>query len=69
MLELSHAVISELMSEDGRPPRGIERVNYAEPGDNPDESALEDTEVVESSAASVDTSFVSLEDQESFASV
>ena len=56
------------MSEEGRPRRAIERVNYAEPGDNPDESALESTEVLDSSYASVDT-FVSVEEQESIVPV
>ena len=52
------------MSEEGRPRRGIQRVDYAEPGDNPDESALEPSDV-----ASVNTSYVSVEGEESFASV
>ena len=57
------------MSEEGRPRRDIERVNYAEPGDDPELSVLEPpTESVDASAASVDTSFASVEDQESFAS-
>ena len=52
------------MSEEGRPRHVIEWVNYAEPGDNPDESALESSEVLDSSYASADT-FVSVEEQES----
>ena len=68
------------MSEEGRPRRDIPRVNYVEPGDNPDESALESSdEVVDLTAASADESFASVQsrttvdtsadDNESFASV
>ena len=46
------------MSEEGRPRRDIERVNYAEPGDDPEQSALEpSTESADASGASIDTTF------------
>ena len=57
------------MSGEGRSRRNIQRVNYAEPGDNPDESALEPSvEGVQSSAAAAETSFTSVDDQDSFVS-
>ena len=50
------------MSEEGRPRRDIPRVNYVEPGDNPDESALDSSdEVVDLTAASADESFASVQ--------
>lgn len=57
------------MSGEGRSRRDIQRVNYAEPGDNPDESALEPSvEGVQSSAAAAETSFASVDDQDLFVS-
>ena len=56
------------MSGEGRARRDIPRVNYAEPGDNPDESALEPSVEGGDSSATSETSFVSIEDQDSFAS-
>ena len=39
------------MSGQGRPRRTVEPVNYAEPGDFPDESVLEHSAEVDDSAA------------------
>ena len=57
------------MSEEGRPRRDIARVNYVEPGDNPESTLESSGEVVDSTAASADASFASVDDNESFASV
>ena len=58
-----------LMSGQGRPRRTVEPVNYAEPGDYPDESVLDNSVEVDNSAAATvvdpNTSAASVEDQNS----
>ena len=78
MLECSPVVSSKLlyMSGPGRPRRTVEQVDYTEPGDFPDESALESSleevhsvDVHNTSGSSVedhDTSFASVESHNTF---